>query len=997
MRTTCSIAAAAIMFVAALPVAAQNNSGAANPTTNSNASFAGGGRKVLNLGDYGRWNRITSTGLSPDGKWMTYAYAPNDGDATLYIKQLDSDKIYEVRVGSAPVFSDDSRWVGYFVSPAERPAGRGGAPAADATANAPAPVGGGGGGGGGGGRGGRGGGGGGRGGGGGGGGGGTAQPTTAAAVPVNPATQRRFELLSLVTGDKTPIVNASSFKFSKGSKLLAVRMNRATPASANNGADLVIRDLANGMMRNVGNVNLYDFDNSGKMLAYTVDAVERVGNGIYLLNPASGETRALNTAVADYDQMDWGDEGSNLSVLRGDKTKGMREKTNVLLAWKNIASGTPTAIEWDPTKDNAFPKEHVLSEYTSPRWSKDGSQLFVGIKEQEADIAAADSIKANVDVWHWKDTETQATQMLQLVRDRRITFMGSLRLTPVKFVRLADTSMRTVAATANGKWGIGRDDSPYRADPMNTQNRADYYKVNIADGARTLIDRNLTRTYGTSPDSKWFVYIKNKQPLAYSLETGTSFVLDAAGKHTFIDFEDDHASDKSLFGIAGWSKDGKSILLNDKFDIWQVPLEANGKAVSITNNAGAAGQIVFRVARLSGGGGRGGRGGGGGGGSGFAAGEDDGIDMSKPLFVSAYGERSKKFGYYEATAGQAPKALIWEDKQVGQAVKADSADRVIFTEQTFSEYPDFWVTTSKFDAPKKVTDANPIIKEYAWGSKVLFDYKNSKGKLLQGTLTLPAGYEKGKKYPMIVYHYEIMSNTHHTFSQPVYDDRPQMSTYASNGYIVMQPDIVYEIGKPGTSALDCVLAATKKVIELGYADPKHIGLQGHSWGGYESSFIVTQTDIFAAVVTGAPLTDYISMNNLLYKQTGNLNSGLLETGQGRMGENVTPYNSRELWVSQSPIEHVRNIKTPFLILQGTADGAVDWNEGLEFFNAARRNGKQVIFLSYPNEPHHLGIKENQKDFQIRMKQYFDHYLMDKPAPKWMTDGLPQLKKYSPIR
>jgi dipeptidyl aminopeptidase/acylaminoacyl peptidase len=213
----------------------------------------------------------------------------------------------------------------------------------------------------------------------------------------------------------------------------------------------------------------------------------------------------------------------------------------------------------------------------------------------------------------------------------------------------------------------------------------------------------------------------------------------------------------------------------------------------------------------------------------------------------------------------------------------------------------------------------------------------------------------------------------------------------------MQPDIVFEIGKPGSSALDAVTAATKKVIELGYADAKRIGLQGHSWGGYTSSFIVTQTDMFAAVVTGAPLTNYISMNNLLYKQTGNRNSELLETGQGRMGDNVTPYNAHDLWESQSPVFHVKNIRTPFLILHGTADGAVDWNQGLEFFNAARRAGKQVILLSYPNEPHHLGNRDNQKDFQTRMKQYFDHYLMDKPAPKWLTDGLPQVKKYAPIR
>lgn len=958
-------AAFALLATTSLPAFAQTNSGNAPAAGTSTPAPAGGSLKVLNLADYGRWNRVTSTSLSPDGKWMSYAYQPNDGDATLFIRQLDSDKLYTIPVGSAPIFSDDSRWVGYFVSPPERAAGAGAAAGAGgrggrgggAPAGAPA--------------------------------GGT---TAGGAASGAPAATRRFELLSLASGEKTPIANAATFKFAKGSKLLAIRMNKASAASTNNGADLIVRDLTNGSMRNIGNVNLYDFDNAGRLLAYTVDAAERIGNGIYVLKPATGETRALNTAIADYDQMVWSDEDSHLAVIRGDKTRGMRQKTNTLLAWKFVAAAAPTAIEWNPSTDGAFPKEHVLSEYTAPRWSKDASQLFVGIKEQEAEIAAADSLKANVDIWHWKDPDTQASQMIRLNQDRRSTYSGALSLAPVKFVRLADTSMRTVATTANGKWGIGRDDAPYRSDPMNTQNRTDYYRVNVADGTRTLIAKNLTRTYGTSPDSKWFLYLKDKHIIAYNLESATSFVLDATAKRLFVDVDDDHAADKPLYGIAGWARDGKSVLVNDEFDIWQLPLDPAGKPVNVTNGMGASQQIVFRLARLSGGGGRGGRGGGGGG-----AADDDGIDMSKPLFMSAYGQWTKKSGYYEATPGQNPKALIWDDKQIGGVSKADSADRVIFTQQTFKEFPDVWVSSTKFESPKKITDANPFIKEYAWGSKVLFDYKNSHGRKLQGTITLPANYVPGKKYPMIVFHYEIMSNTHHTFSQPVYDDRPQMSTYASNGYIVMQPDIVYDIGKPGTSALDCVTAATKKVIEMGYADPKHIGLQGHSWGGYESSFIVTQTDIFAAVVTGAPLTNYISMNNILYKQSGNLNSALLETGQGRMGENVTPYNNRELWVSQSPIEHVRNIKTPFMILQGTADGAVDWNQGLEFFNAARRNGKEVIFLSYPNEPHHLAIKENQKDFQTRMKQYFDHYLMEKPAPKWMTDGLPQTKKYSPIR
>jgi dienelactone hydrolase len=458
-----------------------------------------------------------------------------------------------------------------------------------------------------------------------------------------------------------------------------------------------------------------------------------------------------------------------------------------------------------------------------------------------------------------------------------------------------------------------------------------------------------------------------------------------------VNVEDDHDYEKPIYGVAGWSKDGKSVLLNHRFDIWQVPLEG-GTPVNLTKGVGDKEQIEFRINRLGagGGGGRGGFGGGGG-----AA--DQGIDLTQPLLLNATGEWTKKSGFYTLAPGGTPTPLRYVDKSVGNPTKATDADRVIYTEQTFSEFPDVWVSDTKFSAPKKVSDANPFISEYAWGGKVLVDYKNAKGQHLQGTLTLPAGYEKGKKYPMLVYFYEIMSNTHHQFSMPTFDDRPQMSTYASNGYLVFQPDVVYEIGKPGSSALDCVTSGVKEVIKLGYADPKKIGLQGHSWGGYQSSYIVTQTNMFAAVVTGAPPTNLVSFYNELYKQTGTVQQGIMEVGQVRMGDDVTPWNAHELYESQSPIHNVTKIQTPFMILHGTADGAVDWIEGLQYFNAARRNGKNVILLSYPNEPHHLANKENQKDFQLRMKQYFDHYLTGSPMPSWMANGLPQVKKGEAIK
>jgi len=357
------------------------------------------------------------------------------------------------------------------------------------------------------------------------------------------------------------------------------------------------------------------------------------------------------------------------------------------------------------------------------------------------------------------------------------------------------------------------------------------------------------------------------------------------------------------------------------------------------------------------------------------------------------GNGQKKTGYFHLKPGGVLEELVYDDVMFGRRIlKAKKADKILYTRETFVDFPDYYVSGTRFQNPVKVTDANPQQKEYAWGRRILIDYENSRGVKLQATLTLPAGYVDGKKYPMLVYFYEKMSQRHHNYSMPTYDDRPHMSLYASDGYLVLMPDIVYITGKPGSSALDCVSAAVHKVIELGFADPEHIGLQGHSWGGYESSFIVTQTDLFACVVTGAPLTNLPSMYNILYKRTGNTNQGIIETSQGRFGKDVYPMKDLDLYVSQSPMHHAGNITTPFMILHGTEDGAVDWNQGLEFYNAARRLGKKVILLSYPGEPHHLRKEENQKDFLRRMKQYFDHYLKGKPAPDWMTNGIPYLKK-----
>jgi hypothetical protein len=528
------------------------------------------GKKVLGLADIARWKRINNAALSSDGSWMTFVYAPNEGDDTLFVKQLSAGKTYTIPLGAEPQFSDDAHYVGYFVSPSEGRGGRGGR-------------------------------------GGGGGGGRGAQP----GAPASPAQARRFELLDLMTGDKYQVPNGASFKFSKGSKYLAVKATKANAAAKNNGTDLVLRDIAAGLSQNIGNVGAFDFDDSGRLLAYTIDAAERIGNGVYVVDLATGRSRVLNSAVADYDQLSWSDKGTALAALRGDKKKENVQRDNALLVWADASSPSARAVEYDPSKDAGFPKTMVLSELSPLRWTRDGSRIYVGLKEQEAERPTTTEPQANVDVWHWKDTEVQSVQMIRLTQERRATLPAVFHVASSKLVRVSDDVMRNVTPTADPRWAIGRVDTTYRTEVQWGGSKSDYYRVSTETGDRALIDKGLTRTMGSSPDGKWFLYLKEKKLFAYNTESGKSTQLAGGEKISFIDATDDHPYELPVYGVAGWSRDGKSVILNHRFDVYSVPLDG-GKATNLTAGIGDAQQIQFRIVRLDrpGGGGRGGRGGG---------------------------------------------------------------------------------------------------------------------------------------------------------------------------------------------------------------------------------------------------------------------------------------------------------------------------------------------------------------------------------------------------
>lgn len=890
--------------------------------------FAQGEKKVLTLEDYPQWKHILSPAISSDGDWIIYTLRPNGGDATLYVKCLSSDKVYEIPYGSSAEFSENSQWAAYLIGVSKE----------------------------------------------------EAKKLQKDKKPV----PSKGELLNLKSGEKYTVENTSDVGFSKNSKFFAAKKAQSDKSAEHKGTDLVLRNLETGLSQNVGNVGEYLFNKPGAMLAYSVDAANKGGNGVYLINLSTGQIVPLDTGEADYLQIAWDEKGTALAFLRGKLEKGFWERDNVLLAFTGLEGNSPVRYEYDPKGDSGFPGDMVISERVQPRrgrgfgpageednraliWSEDLSRVFCGIKEQEKKPEKSKEDLPDVDVWHWKDEQIQSVQARRFENDVNFTYRSVFHLKEKKFLQLADKDMRTITLTRDGNWGVGRDATPYLSD-VETQ-QADYYLVNPISGERKTIVKGIRQSLGVSPHGRHFLYLKDKQLWIYDFANGTTTNISVNAPVVFVDEEDDHPEEKPSFGLAGWNEDGKSVIVNHKYDLWLLPLDGQNPA-NITKGYGDKEEIRFRYLRLDP--------------------EEKFIDPAKPMLLSAYGEWTKKSGFYSLRMGGEPKKLIFTDKSFGFPTKAKKTDKLLYTIETFEEFPDYHVSAMDFTAPKKVTEANPQQKDYAWGGRILIDYTNSKGQKLQATLTLPAGYEEGKTYPMLVYFYEKMSQRHHQYSMPTYDDRPHMSAYASDGYLVLMPDIVFEIGKPGTSSLDCVGSAVKKAIELGYADPERIGLQGHSWGGFQTSFIVTQTDMFACVVSGAPPTCIEGEFNQVFKSSGNNNHSYYSRSQGRMG--TDPWKDHDLYRSQSAIQNADKITTPFMLLHGTEDGSVDWIQSLEYYNAARYLGKEVIFLSYPGEPHHLAKEENQKDFQMRMKQYFDHYLKGKPIPDWMADGIPYLKK-----
>ncbi len=784
------------------------------------------------------------------------------------------------------------------------------------------------------------------------------------------------ELLNLASGEKESWKEIATYRFAKGSSHLALQKRQGESDPSHSGTDLILRDLSSGTEMLLGSVASFSFNKDGSFLAYLVDARERAGNGIYLVHLSSSAIEVLDNDNLRYDRLTWDREGTALAALKGDTPEGFTERVNSLVAFRGVGTPQMEGVAFNPETGGGVPEGMVISEKGALTWRDDGSQLFLGIDEQVVLVEEdPDNPKPNVDVFHWKDDRIQSVQRNQADRDRRFTFLSVVTLDSGRFLTLADSSMRTVTLSRDGRLGIGQDNRAYISDWKERQ--ADFYLVDPSTGERSLILEGQKQTLGLSPEGRFFAYWKNGHVWIHDLEAGTDLNLTASAPVSFVNQEYDHPGTRPSYGLAGWTEDGEALILNHRYDLWFLPLDGS-PATNLTGGFGTENEVRLRYLRTDP--------------------EEEAVDLEEPILLSAFGEWTKKTGFFELDGGRL-RERIFEDRRFAELTKAKDADRVFFTASTFSEFPDYWVSDLAFEDRTRVTDANPQQSDYSWGHRILFDFQNKDGIRLQATLAIPDGYERGQRLPMIVNYYEKKSPEMHTYYAPVFGSSypsgnmgpvAEFAAYVSNGYLVLQPDIHFNTGTTHSDMLDCVTAATRKVIELGYADPDRIALGGGSFSGGGSAFIATQTDMFAAVVARAAPINLAGEFNILFSGSGQNNHSYDIYGQGRYGTN--PFDDFDLYREQSPITHVENMNTPLLYLHGVLDGSVEYLQGMEFYNALRFLGKPIIFLSYPDEGHNLRRYENQIDFTKRLWQFLDHYLKDEPAPSWMVEGVPFLRR-----
>ena len=891
--------------------------------------------------DFGQWERLAPGaergGLSPDGRWLASAITRTNGDNELRVTSIADGASKTIAFGTQAAFSADSRWLVASVGYSEAQQ--------DKMRKDKKPI------------------------------------------------RRKLAVLNLASSEMTTLDAVDTFAFSADGRFLLMRhyAPERTPARPEGGeaaaaaafdpedgpgVTVVVRELASGRDTTFGNVGEAAWQSKGKLLAFTIAAEERAGNGVQVFDPAGATLRVLDSAPARYLGLSWRRDADDLVVLKS-KTDEKKDGANyAVVAWTGVGGSSEKKHQYEPSGDQSLGSARRVVAFRRPAWSHDGDTVFIGVapwgdKAPKKDKDADAGDPPTVDVWHPRDVDVMPKQKVGAPRDRQRSLLAAWPLDGASAVVLGRDYYEQVTPldAKNRAYAVSWTSSALDRS-WGKFGTAAISLIDTKTGERkTVVERVDDRFVRASPDGKYLLFYMDGQFSTVDTARGTVTNISKSVPTVFVDRESDSTDvQRPWFGVGGWTAGDREVLLYDKFDVWQIAADGS-KAVKLTD--GAAEQTAYRVVDLDP--------------------QEESIDRAQPLYFEMTGTWTKKSGYARLAPGAAaPERLVWLDKGVSRLARAKDADVFHYVVQSFEDSPDAFVAGSDLKNAKQVTATNPFQSKYAWGRAELVEFKSEKGQRLQGVLRYPAGYERGKKYPMIVYVYEKRSDSLHQYSAPSEREYYNVSSFTSAGYFEFEPDIVFRPREPGLSVVECVRPAVAAVVAMGAVDPKRIGMIGHSWGGFDTAYMATHTDVFAAAVAGAPITNLVSNYGSHHFSSGIAETDHIETGQQRM--QVPLWEDLSAYTRNSAVFAVNTMTTPLLIEVGDADGTVFWHQGVELYNAARRAKKDVVLLVYGGEDHGLRQKANQIDYHHRIMQWFGHYLKGEPAQPWITSGVSFLDK-----
>lgn len=895
-------------------------------------------KKSLGHDDFDSWKSVKNFDISKDGRWCSYAVNPQEGDGVLTFYNTQNKKRIDLERGYSPTISPDGLWAIALVK-------------AHYNETRKAKI----------------------------------EKKKDFELP-----QDSLAIVNLATMKVEKIANVIKYKIAKDAgdwiAFQSCDTSLISPERLKDkecGRPMVLLNLRNNARKVTKWVKDFDFSRDGRHLALSVkrpskDSITTDGIGVYLLPDTS-------YTIIDRDKKFYGapvfsEDGNALAfIASNDSVETGTKRSAVYMS--HLDNPLKSPIEFNLNFKSAEYGDLVPNQYTELKFSHNGKRLIAGVAPQIApdDTTIVDFEKGKLDIWVWNKPLNPPQEELLIDKLRQFNFPVSIDLSDMKATLLSDKYYADIETP--DRWD---GDYALELDPSDNivSHQWDYFApikmnlVNVNTGETDSIGECLLNLEAKlSPADKYVVWFKNRNYYVYDIASRNTVCVSDRVPYPLWDIDDRHPSPSEPYGIAGWTADDKALLVYDKYDIWSLDPKGQHEPICLTAGDGRKRNLRYRYRQTD---------------------EETRFFKSSEIVLLDVFDYIDKYNGLAVTSfnsAKAPKINILDKYAYSQVKRAKNKDVYTWQKANFSTSPDIWACTStNFANAIKLSDANPQMKDYVWGTAHLERWYAYDGSQSEGVLYIPDNIDPNKKYPMLCVFYETGSEDlyRHYTMEPSWS-WVNYPFYVSRGYAVFVPDIHYNAGRPGEDAYNYVCSGAEEMCRrYPWIDKDRIGIDGQSWGGYQTAYLVTRTNMFACAGSGAPVANMTSAYGGIRWESGDSRQPQYEQGQSRIGGDL--WSKTHQYIANSPVFFANKVNTPLLIMHNDADGAVPWYQGIELFMALRRLQKPVWMLQYNGEAHNIRARKNRKDITIRLQQFFDHYLKGDPMPKWMKDGVPMIRK-----